>query len=421
MTNFEAAIQVLKEAGGPLHYREITERALERGLIEPHGKTPEATMAAALYGHVKQAAEKDAPPVLNGVGRGKFALASKKLGGSVEADIQRNNDRVRAELHEYLRDLHPRQFELLIGQLLGAIGFEDVVVSKYSGDGGIDVDATLTVGGVTRVRTAVQVKRYKKNVPGSTVRELRGGLMTDQRGLIITTAGFTKDAIAEASADGKTPISLIAGEKLVQLLSEHQIGVRKRMVQLLELNLEEILTGEGGEDAGTGDKSAALWPLPGGQDKFFETLLEFIDEIGANSPTVDEMAAWVVAHYEKVNKHDLVKSYLRTALYSMGLIAFDGEQVLLTESGESLRKSRDRSELLGYLRDNVLGVVELLRRLEEGPMTTAEALDFFKSSLGVEWETENQVRFRLQWLTTCRAVERVGKAWQARENEGRSK
>lgn len=68
MTNLEAAIQVLKEAGGPLHCRQITKRALERGFIEPHGKTPAATMAAAFYGHVKQAPGKDEPPMVNGVG-----------------------------------------------------------------------------------------------------------------------------------------------------------------------------------------------------------------------------------------------------------------------------------------------------------------------------------------------------------------
>lgn len=415
MTNLEAAIHLLREAGGPLHYRDITVRALDARLIESQGKTPEATMAAALYGHVKRTVENNEPPLIDVIGQGKFSLASKKLGGSVEGDIQRNNHRVRTELLDYLLEVNPRQFELLIGRLLVEIGFEDVVVSKYSGDGGIDVEATLTVGGVTRVRTAVQVKRYKKNVAGSTVRELRGGLMTDQRGLIITTAGFTKDAIAEADANGKTPISLIDGQKLVQLLADNQIGVRRRMIHLLELNLEEILTG-GGDDAGApGAKSAALWPLPGGQDKFFDTLLRFLDEIGATAPTVDEMAAWVVAHYERVTKHDLVRVYLRTVLYPMGLISFDGEQIRLTEHGESLRSSRDTTELLEYLRENILGVDELLVKLADGPLSTSQALDFFKRAIGVEWETENQVRFRLQWLAASDAVERVGKLWRLKQ------
>jgi hypothetical protein len=46
----EAAEEVLRREGRPLTTKQITELALARGLIETHGKTPEATMSAALYG-----------------------------------------------------------------------------------------------------------------------------------------------------------------------------------------------------------------------------------------------------------------------------------------------------------------------------------------------------------------------------------
>jgi hypothetical protein len=52
MTYFEAALQILKSSPEPLSTREITERALEQGLIVPQGKTPIATMAAVLYGRL---------------------------------------------------------------------------------------------------------------------------------------------------------------------------------------------------------------------------------------------------------------------------------------------------------------------------------------------------------------------------------
>jgi len=50
VTFLEAAIVILREADRPLTNHEITERALARGLIQTAGKTPEATMSAALYG-----------------------------------------------------------------------------------------------------------------------------------------------------------------------------------------------------------------------------------------------------------------------------------------------------------------------------------------------------------------------------------
>ncbi len=37
---------VLKEAEGPLHYKEITKRLLDRGLWKSSGKTPDATVKA---------------------------------------------------------------------------------------------------------------------------------------------------------------------------------------------------------------------------------------------------------------------------------------------------------------------------------------------------------------------------------------
>jgi hypothetical protein len=49
MTFFEAALQILKSSQRPLTTREITERALEQGLLTSQGKTPHDTMAAVLY------------------------------------------------------------------------------------------------------------------------------------------------------------------------------------------------------------------------------------------------------------------------------------------------------------------------------------------------------------------------------------
>jgi hypothetical protein len=53
MTYYEAALRVLKFVGHPLTAREITDQAIEAGLIAPAGKTPYATMSAALYMRVR--------------------------------------------------------------------------------------------------------------------------------------------------------------------------------------------------------------------------------------------------------------------------------------------------------------------------------------------------------------------------------
>lgn len=50
----EAAYGILKEADQPLHYKEITERALAQNLIQPSGLTPDAIMSSRLYTDSKQ-------------------------------------------------------------------------------------------------------------------------------------------------------------------------------------------------------------------------------------------------------------------------------------------------------------------------------------------------------------------------------
>ncbi|MDO8639710.1 MAG: winged helix-turn-helix domain-containing protein, partial [bacterium] len=44
----QSAIEILKKAKTPLHYNEITRLALESGILETEGATPEATMSAQI-------------------------------------------------------------------------------------------------------------------------------------------------------------------------------------------------------------------------------------------------------------------------------------------------------------------------------------------------------------------------------------
>ncbi len=45
------------------------------------------------------------------------------------------------------------------------------------------------------------------------------------KGLLITTGTFTRDARAEAQRDGAPPLDLIDGEELVQKLRELRLGI----------------------------------------------------------------------------------------------------------------------------------------------------------------------------------------------------
>ena len=55
MTFLEAALEVLRHEGRPLHYKELTERALGKKLLTFVGRTPEVTMQTQLTAAVKKA------------------------------------------------------------------------------------------------------------------------------------------------------------------------------------------------------------------------------------------------------------------------------------------------------------------------------------------------------------------------------
>ncbi len=49
-----AAIQILSEAQTPLHYKEITKRALDKGILETDGATPDASMNAQIITDIQK-------------------------------------------------------------------------------------------------------------------------------------------------------------------------------------------------------------------------------------------------------------------------------------------------------------------------------------------------------------------------------
>ena len=98
MTFTEAAAEVLRMAGKPLHYKEITELAIEKNLLSHVGKSPEVTMGARLAALLKK--EDKTNPIVR-VKPGVFALAEwaskgkKKRGAAADgaaADAEGGDD-----------------------------------------------------------------------------------------------------------------------------------------------------------------------------------------------------------------------------------------------------------------------------------------------------------------------------------------
>jgi restriction system protein len=243
----DCAEKVLEEFGGkkPMHYKEITEKALQKGWLVTGGKTPEATMYAQVITEIKRQQKRGERPRFVQHGRGYVGL-SQWMGRGLAFQIEQHNHLVRKALRERLLAMKPGEFEELISQLLAEMGFEMVEVTKLSGDGGIDVRGTLVVGAVVRIKMAIQVKKWKlkNNIQAPVVQQVRGSLGAHEQGLIITTSDFSPGAVKEAAQADKTPIALMNGEQLVMLLMEHGIGVHRSTPDLFEIDEEFVAGGE---------------------------------------------------------------------------------------------------------------------------------------------------------------------------------
>jgi len=133
----------------------------------------------------------------------------------------------RAETLELLLALPASGFERLAQRLLREAGFTQVVVTGQSGDGGIDGYGTLQINPLVSFKVLFQCKKYAKSVSPSHVRDFRGAMDgRADKGIILTTGTFTAEARREATRDGASPIELIDGEKLLDMLESLELGLR---------------------------------------------------------------------------------------------------------------------------------------------------------------------------------------------------
>ena len=157
----------------------------------------------------------------------KFDTAEEKM-EEQGVDVPEEVKPWRKRLYEVLINMDPYGFERLTQRVLRECGFTNVVVTKKSGDGGIDGTGKLKINGNFSFNIAFQCKRYQGSVGAGDIRDFRGSLTTDiEKGVFITTGSFSKPAIEEASNPGKQQIDLIDGEEFITKLAEFGIGVKE--------------------------------------------------------------------------------------------------------------------------------------------------------------------------------------------------
>lgn len=139
-----------------------------------------------------------------------------------ELEETKNDTKLRA--HELIKDkilrLDDGEMEELAASILRAMGFK-TRISPKGPDRGVDVLASPDGLGLQEPRIKVEVKhRPNTSIGAPDIRSFLGGLRPGDRGLYVSTGGFTKEAKYEAERSN-TPATLVDLDELARLVVSH--------------------------------------------------------------------------------------------------------------------------------------------------------------------------------------------------------
>jgi restriction system protein len=110
-------------------------------------------------------------------------------------DTETAGDDYQEELAKILLSLSPSGFERLCQRILREVGFEEVIVTGRSNDGGIDGYGILRINRLVSDRVIFQCKRHAKTISPSYIREFRGSMSARaDRGIFLATSTFSVEA-----------------------------------------------------------------------------------------------------------------------------------------------------------------------------------------------------------------------------------
>lgn len=129
-------------------------------------------------------------------------------------------ERAREFIKDKIRRLSPSEMEELIASLLRAMGYK-ARVTPTGPDRGRDVIASKDGLGLEPPRIVAEVKHRPNSAMGAPeIRGFIGGLREGDRGLYVSTGGFTREARYEDERSN-IPIALIDLDELAALVVEH--------------------------------------------------------------------------------------------------------------------------------------------------------------------------------------------------------
>jgi restriction system protein len=144
---------------------------------------------------------------------------------------------VEGQALEFIKDKVSRldweEMQELVAGLLRAMGYK-TLVSARGPDRGKDIVASPDGFGFESPRIVVEVKHRSGAMGSSAIRSFLGGRHPDDKGLYVSTGGFSKDAYYEAER-ANIPLTLMSLDHLVQALLSYYENLDLDTQQLVPL------------------------------------------------------------------------------------------------------------------------------------------------------------------------------------------
>lgn len=150
-----------------------------------------------------------------------------------DVDVETETDEASQEdvFLALLKRVTPQGFERICALLLRESGFVNVSITGGSADEGIDGIGTVEVNPFVTFKVLFQCKRYKGTVSRAQVGDFRNAMIGRvDKGVIMTTGTFSRDAIREADRDGAPPVELVDGRKLVEMFKRVELGLHRKTI-----------------------------------------------------------------------------------------------------------------------------------------------------------------------------------------------
>jgi len=142
---------------------------------------------------------------------------------SEEYDFEAIKEDVIAKAHEFIKDkiltLDWEEMEELVAGILRSMGYMTRITPKGP-DMGRDILASPDGLGLEEPRIIAEVKHRTAQIGSSDIRSFTGGLRGRDKGIYVSTGGFTKEAKYEAERSNM-PIAVIDSDGLVELITQY--------------------------------------------------------------------------------------------------------------------------------------------------------------------------------------------------------